>query len=125
MVVEQPYQQPKMVTFITKVAGVTFEGRQAYLKQIDVSDPVKIEPEPDNKYDANALKVLVAHNGQIWHVGYIPRDLAATIAPHIEGESFMATIREIVGDFDTGDGDRASLGLRLTIEVPNPHYVER
>ena len=102
----------------TRVAGVTFEGRQALIAQLSTSDPCRIVPEPTNAYDKNALAVHVAHDGQVWHIGFVPRDIAAEIAPYLEGEAVMCEIAEITGGFETRDGDTASLGVRLMIELP-------
>jgi len=101
-----------------KVAGVTFEGRQEYLAKLCLSDPCQIVPEPENPYDPNALAVHIAHEGEVFHVGFIPRQLAAEIAPHLEGEKVMAKILEITGGFETRDGGRASLGLLIRVEIP-------
>lgn len=103
---------------ITRVNGVTFEGRQEYLKQIRTSDPCRIVPEPDNPYDPNALAIHVSHDGQIWHVGFIPKELAAEIAPHLEGEALMVRILEVTGGFETSWGETAALGMRIRVEVP-------
>jgi hypothetical protein len=102
----------------TRVSGVTFEGRQNALAVIRTSDPCRIVPEPENKYDVNALAVHVAHDGKVLHVGYIPRELAAEIAPYLEGESVMVEILEITGGFETRDGDTAPLGMRIRVELP-------
>lgn len=88
----------KTRTLITKVAGVTFEGRQAHLARLTGKEPVRIVPEPENPYDPNALAVHVA------------------IAP---GEVVMASIREITGGFETSNGETASLGLRIMVEFPD------
>lgn len=102
----------------TKVSGVTFDGRQALVAQINTSDPCRLVPEPTNKYDPNAIGVMVAHDGQVWHIGYIPKEIAAQIAPYLEGEALMCRIAEITGGFETRDGDTAALGVRLLIELP-------
>jgi HIRAN domain len=94
------------------------EGRQAILARLHGGEPVKIEPEPDNVHDANALKVLVALDGQVHHVGYIPRELAKDVAPHLEGESMVTKVLEVTGGFERWDGEIASLGLRVVIEIP-------
>lgn len=103
---------------ITKVNGVTFEGRQENLKQVHEGDDAKIVPEPTNEYDSNALAVYIATGGGVLHCGYIPRDLSIIIAPLLEGEAVMAKVLEVTGGFDTFDGGHASLGLRLAIELP-------
>lgn len=108
--------QPKVIN--TKVSGVTFEGRQALIAQLSGREPCRLEPEPTNKYDPNAIAVKVAHGADIWHIGYIPRGIAAEIAPYLEGESLICQIEEITGGFETSSGDIAALGVRLQIELP-------
>ena len=95
-----------------KVAGVTFEGRQEYLKALLGDEPVKIVPEPDNKFDPNALAVHIAVNGSVLHCGYIPKDLAAEIAPLLDGEDIMASIDSVWG------GGGYNWGLKLRVEIP-------
>lgn len=61
-----------MLTVSFNVAGVTFEGRQEFLKKLFNNcskSVVKFVREPDNKYDQCAIKVVV--DGM--HVGYVPR----------------------------------------------------
>lgn len=36
-------------------------------------------PEPTNKYDPNAIRVVLFRNEQRFHVGYVPRDIAAQV----------------------------------------------
>jgi len=96
-----------------KVAGVSFEGRQQYLAALLGDEPVRIVPEPENKYDPNALAVHIAVNGSVCHCGYIPKELAKEIAPLLDGEAVMATI-----DAVRGGGDY-HYGLVLRVEVPD------
>jgi single-stranded-DNA-specific exonuclease len=103
----------------TKVAGVTYEGRQAVIAKLRGDEPCRIQPEPENPYDKNALAVHIATADGVKHCGFIPRDLAAQIAPYLEGENVMAEIVEITGGFETWDGETAALGLRLRIEIPD------
>lgn len=102
----------------TKVAGVTFEGRQEYIAKLRGNEPCRIVPEPENPYDPNALAVHVACEGRVYHVGYVPAIMAALVAPYLEGEALMVKIAEITGGFETRDGDTAALGLRIRIELP-------
>lgn len=102
----------------TKVAGVTFEGRQAHIAKLRGGEPCRIVPEPENPYDPNALAVHVAKDGAVYHVGYVPKELAAQIAPYLEGEALMVEITEVTGGFETYEGDTAALGLRIRIELP-------
>ena len=106
----------KIITF--KVAGVSHENRQSILASLRGDEPCRIEAEPTNPYDPNALAVKVATKEGVKHVGYVPRDLAKTIAPAFQGEYIMAKLDRIVGGFETAWGDTALWGLVVTVEVP-------
>lgn len=109
---------------VTKVAGVTYEGRQEYIDQMTLDTPIRIVPEPHNPYDANALAVHAAlAEKAIVHVGYIPRDMAARVAPYLDGEQIMAKVREITGGFEMWDGTLAAMGLLIEIELPDEAAV--
>lgn len=80
---------------------------KAILAQLPVGCDLVVTPEPDNAYDSNALAIFVETKSipptvypdlaqeaigygfsldeilakPAWHLGYIPRDLAATLAP--------------------------------------------
>lgn len=108
-----------MKSVVAKVAGVTYEGRQSIIAKLKGEEPVKLEPEPENPHDENAIAVWVATSEGPQHVGYIPRYLAAEIAPHLEGESLITKIHEITGGFELANGETAAYGLRLWFEYPS------
>jgi hypothetical protein len=110
----------------TKVNGVTFPNedgtsRQDVLARCTKDTPCRLEPEPTNKYDPHAVKVMVATEpGKVEQVGYVPRNLAAVIAPHLQGESvIMVQIHEITGGFEFFGGERASYGMNISITLPD------
>lgn len=75
-----------------KVVGVTFEGRQEIIKQLNKDDIITIRREPTNKFDTNAIAVW-SEKGQ---VGYIGKDYASILAPMMDaGTKFEATIAEL------------------------------
>ena len=100
------------------VVGVTFEGRQQYIKKMHGDEPVRLEPEPLNPYDPNAIAVMVAFPDAIHQIGYLPKDVAAMVAPHLDGESLMCNIAELTGGFELRDGQIAAFGVRLHVEIP-------
>lgn len=57
------------------VMGVTFDNRQQHIANLDENDKVYLLPEPTNKYDTNAIQVLVDEK----MLGYIPKELAKLI----------------------------------------------
>jgi len=107
---------------IVKVVGVTYENRQAVLERMHGTEAVRLEPEPTNQYDPNAIAVKVAFppeaGGGIEHVGYVPRDLAKQIAPALQGENLMCEIEERTGGFALWNGSVAAYGLQLRVELP-------
>lgn len=84
------------------VAGVTFDGRQDIIKSMIGGEPAYIVPEPNNPHDANALAVQVVTKAGIKHAGYIPRDLAARLAPVLAGRSVRVLVKQVTGRGYTG-----------------------
>lgn len=120
--------QTKNPILNVRVAGVSFDGRQQKISLLTGNEPCRLQPEPENKFDPNAIAVLVAaeqtdpfdeNAGQlIWHIGYLPKEIAAQVAPHLDGEPLLCRIAEITGGFELRNGDTAPLGVRLEIELP-------
>lgn len=102
------------------VAGVTFEGRQELLAELHKAQEAGagiatfLVREPDNKYDANAIQVLAEGNDGPKHVGYVPRHLAAKLAPLLDAGATVTTdpARIICGGLDS-----TVFGVRFTIMV--------
>ena len=65
---------------ITKLAGVSHGDCQDNIKQFGCQDTgfYILMREPDNPHDAQAISVSL---GGVWHMGFIPRKLAAKLAP--------------------------------------------
>lgn len=107
-----------------RVAGVTFEGRQEVISKLDGGEACLLKPEPQNPFDPNAIAVYVARTPDVEHVGYVPREVAAEIAPHLEGESLLGRVSQVTGGFVKFDGSQASFGLRVLVEIPTDE-IER
>ena len=73
----------------TKVVGVTFNNAQENIKRLARKDiPLELVREPNNPYDPNAIKVMVAE----WFLGYIRKELASKLAPEIDaGKQYEAS----------------------------------
>ncbi len=104
--------------FNTKVVGVTYENRQAIIAKLVNSDPVKIVAEPDNKFDPNALKVVVWSGGELHHIGYIPKDLCADVVEYCGGERAAVRIVDVKGGFVLANGQTAAYGVEIEISLP-------
>jgi len=107
-----------MRTFEFAVKGVTYENRQEKIAKLTGKEPVRIVPEPENPFDANALSVIVAYDGDLMHIGYMPKERAAEFAPYLDGENVDGEIVQITGGFKKRDGSTASLGIVARFELP-------
>lgn len=82
------------LSFHTKVAGVTFEGRQEILSHLRAGEELQLVRDPLNRFDPHAVAV-VAHAGQ---VGFLNRLLAEKLAPVIDGGvSYQACVDGVTG----------------------------
>ncbi|MDZ4178745.1 MAG: single-stranded-DNA-specific exonuclease RecJ [Coriobacteriia bacterium] len=95
-------------SFHTKLAGVTFEGRQDVIGRLEPGLPLRVEREPDNPYDPNAVALIDPHGDQ---VGFFNRRLAAMLAPAIDaGVEYDVEVADVTG----GEAER-SLGLNVLV----------
>ena len=97
----------------TRVVGVTFEGRQAVVALLQFRETVVLKREPDNPYDANAIRVERLDGAQI---GYIPKEMAITIAPLMDanGEALQGVVSMLTGSAYNGH----SLGVVIRFQLP-------
>lgn len=94
-----------------RVVGMHFRGGGAkdVAAAITEATPINLEREPDNQYDAYAIKVLI----EDFHIGYIERGQAAWISPLMdEGEPYTVT-------FTHHEEVKKNTHPVLTIEVGN------
>lgn len=92
--------------FFTKVAGVSFEGRQDLLAGLREGDELALVRRPENPHDANAIAVL---RGTL-QVGFLHKGAARRLAPKIDaGIGYRAEVASV-----TGGGSR-SRGLNIHV----------
>lgn len=108
-----------MKNVVFTVRGVSFENRQEIIAKLSGDEFIKIIPEPTNAFDANALAVHVAFEGKTYHIGYVPKEHAAEIAPQLDGESVSGQVARITGGFVKPDGELASRGVVVLVELPD------
>jgi hypothetical protein len=64
------YQRP-VTCFHAKVAGVTYDNRQAAIAKLVALETLDLVPEPDNPHDPNAIKVCRTRStGNLTQVSY-------------------------------------------------------
>ncbi len=103
-----------------RAAGTSFENRQerlSFLKQFSPENlSVTLEREPDNRYDPNAIRIVV-HIHSIRRrtvIGYVPKGLARELAKVIDmGIQVKASLMQIIGGYSY----KESLGALVNIAV--------
>ena len=94
--------------FHTKLAGVTFEGRQEIIARLSPGTPLRLERQPENPYDPAACALFDAAGDQ---VGFLNRRLAAELAPVLDsGVEYDVEVADV-----TGGGEGESRGLNILI----------
>lgn len=81
--------------FQKRVAGVTFDNRQAVIAALDPWEELQLVRDHDNPYDANAIRVECASTGE--QIGFLDRATAAELANRLDklGGTWSANIVRI------------------------------
>lgn len=96
------------LTFYSKIAGVTFDGRQELLAALHPGDRLTLVREPANPHDPHAVRVTTRDGRTL---GYLRAQLAGRIAPSMDaGAGYGAVVAAV-----TGGGDRP-MGVNILLE---------
>lgn len=111
-----------MGQFFTKLVGVTSFGPEGTDRQRVIAKycrkglSLTLTPEPDNKFDENAIgawiKVRRFFSTKSYHIGYISSDIAYRLSSEIQGgKDVEAKIKDV-----TGGGSKA-YGVNIEIKA--------
>ena len=103
------------------VAGVTFENRQDILSRLEEEcyttakkRIARFTPEPENKYDENAIKVEVDFGDSGWLcIGYVPKTINCDFKKIIDSGRLLGAKIASVGRPENGK----PLGAKVVYEV--------
>ena len=121
-------------TFQFRVAGVKFEGRQDILSDLYYKGSMRgnpivaaLEREKNNKYDSNAIKVMagIIGEGISWHIGYVPRELAAKLAPRIDKGEIPDVVGVRIVEAEDYRGRYLTYGAKIEIIMRKPRLMRR
>ncbi|MGB8909147.1 MAG: helicase-related protein [Candidatus Cybelea sp.] len=99
--------------FHTKIAGVSFEGRQDVIAGLRAGAPLELFRQTDNPHDSNAIAV---HYGNL-QLGFFNRRLAAHIAPLIDaGARYRARIASLTGTSTSAQAQERFRGVNVLVE---------
>lgn len=104
--IEKQINQQKDCDFYTKVAGVTFENRQQYVRQCKDGQSLDLIRDKFNPYDKNAIAVYAGNN----QVGFISQDIAKELAPKMDnGKKYDCSVQSVTG------GSEKIYGLNIKV----------
>ncbi len=103
-----------------RAAGTAFGNRQErlrFLKRFKPDDlSVTLEREPDNKYDSNAIQIVVHIHllSRRTVIGYVPKELARELAKVIDmGIQVKASLMQVIGGYSY----KETLGALVNIAI--------
>jgi hypothetical protein len=102
---------------LSSIAGSSFQrGADVWIAKMAAGQQLRLAREPENPYDSNAVSVHIFQQ----HLGYLPRQFAAEIAPLIDGgyrvvawksrDPRFAGSGVIIVEWDRPDGPSADAG---------------
>jgi single-stranded-DNA-specific exonuclease len=97
----------------TRVAGVTFENRQAVVALLTEREQVYLIREPENAFDPNAIKCVRWDHQQF---GYLNRDLAKILAPRMD--RYKRPVKAFVTAITGGWYPGSSFGVLIKFYLP-------
>ena len=104
---------PSVQVIETKVVGVSKKNTDGSSRQDIIKDSIvegseiRLEPEPDNPHDPDAIKVMTMSSLQI---GYLSREVAPTVKSAIDHDTnVIAKVRWVSGHEIQGVGLRVEL----------------
>jgi hypothetical protein len=99
------------------VAGMSYRLTPAFMEQLSEQTPIDcyFEREPENEHDENAVKILLQRWQAGWHIGYVPRDVAAKLAPLIDSGKIQISSVWLVKVHTATFGGDLVIGFRKKI----------
>lgn len=79
------------------IAGVQFHESDLVKDKMKVGDTLTMRPEPDNKYDPNAVALIwnKDHTEDDCFIGYVPAKFSAEVAAALEYMDITCTLTEV------------------------------
>ncbi len=91
----QPCMTERLDDFHSKVAGVTFDGRQRFIPGLHAGQELEYRRDRFNPYDRNAVGLYDAQGNQI---GFLSKEVASQVAPKMDaGKRYRITVNQVTG----------------------------
>ena len=66
------------------IAGVKFHQAKSCLSRLEDGMILSMVPEPDNKYDNNAVQLIAEIEDDVFMLGYVPGKISASVSAFLE-----------------------------------------
>ena len=94
-------------SFVTKIVGVSFEGRQNMVAGLKPGQELELRRQPDNPVDPNAVAAWFG----TFHIGFLRKEIARHVAPVMDsGVMYRARIEHVTG------GGNKNYGINVVVE---------
>lgn len=103
-------------SFFTKIAGITHNHRQEFIKFFTEGQELIAVRQPENEFDRNAIAVFDG----IRQLGYIPKGVAEQIAPKMD---FGSCVTIHVACITGIDQPYQGVNIKVSIYPENYHHV--
>jgi len=93
------------------ISGIQYEGRENIVKQLTLTDDLKLKRDKNNEHDKNAIRIVTNDEKTI---GYLPRDIAKILASvNDEILDFKCTIIQL-----GKDSENKIFNVRIAVSLP-------
>jgi len=79
------------------VAGTGYQNKKRIISEVKVNDEVILIPEPENKYDPNAIAVFKILGDEKLKIGYIPKEICQSLKTKMGDNDSMPGIVTYIG----------------------------
>ena len=102
---------------VARVAGVTFEGRQDVIAQVEKQTPVRLVRDRRNEHDFYAVEVQVNLDGEWRQAGFIPNPMCRMISKNLDnGTKLGASVHRVTGGMVSEfTGENLNYGLEINV----------
>lgn len=111
-----PSFDPKRIEF--DVAGTRYcEDIKKCKDYLKINEKIYLIPEPENKEDNNAVKVIYINNGINYHLGYVPRYYNEDLLKELnKGTKYSAMVQSLNLDSSIND-ENITVKVKLILNV--------
>lgn len=92
------------------IAGVKFHQYKSVLNDMSEGNTLQLIPEPNNKFDPNAVQIYFDNGGKAAFLGFVPKKFSSEISALLEvGKELECTLTKFTKDAKTWEIFKVSI----------------